>query len=560
MAKTIALIPVDLQWGRLGLPSRCDQKLATRTVLAHTVARAARITGLESIALIVPPGQNPLPLLEGMHTKVPVQVIESPDSMVTDRFAARRRSARWWALGAWRGGLGGMTIYDELLPAAPMAHAMRQLAADSAVLLGADWPLLDPVITARVLAIHLENQQAMQMTFSQAPPGLAGIAMSRSIVEQLVEHPDATFGQMLGYNPSMPQADAIGRDVCLQIDGRVRSCGQRLIADTARSWAMVQKIAHELGDGLPEADALGVVSLVNAWPSSALAELAPLPQQITIELTPSRTLTGPITPQHHVSLDRPELRVELAMQLFEQIRQSGCDDIAVTFGGLGDALLHPQWESLITAANLAGVAAVHVETDLLCDRETALRLMSLPVDVVSVRLNADTARLYEQVMGGDRFAGVIENLLAMLNERSNRMRDAGVTSVGVPWIVPRMVKTLDTLENMETFFDRWVHFTGHAVIEPFTTGCGLARDLRVLNMASPRRRACRQIERRMTILSDGRVPLCDQDWLARATVGSVTEQSLAELWQRLSSPRRVHAEGRWGELPLCGRCDEWHRP
>jgi len=56
------------------------------------------------------------------------------------------------------------------------------------------------------------------------------------------------------------------------------------------------------------------------------------------------------------------------------------------------------------------------------------------------------------------------------------------------------------------------------------------------------------------------VPLCDQDWLARAGVGSVQEQSLAELWQRLSDPRRMHAQGRWADLPLCSQCDEWHRP
>ncbi|WP_348246604.1 SPASM domain-containing protein, partial [Salmonella enterica] len=69
-------------------------------------------------------------------------------------------------------------------------------------------------------------------------------------------------------------------------------------------------------------------------------------------------------------------------------------------------------------------------------------------------------------------------------------------------------------------------YTGHAVIEPACTGCGAMPDLAPVPMTPPRRRPCRQLGRRMTILSDGTVAGCDQDWRGEAAVGDLTIDTL----------------------------------
>ena len=72
--------------------------------------------------------------------------------------------------------------------------------------------------------------------------------------------------------------------------------------------------------------------------------------------------------------------------------------------------------------------------------------------------------------------------------------------------------------------------------------------------------ACRQLANRMTIHSDGRVALCDQDWLGRACVGDANTTPLAELWSATRTMRLAHDQGRWDESELCRGCHEWHRP
>ena len=79
-------------------------------------------------------------------------------------------------------------------------------------------------------------------------------------------------------------------------------------------------------------------------------------------------------------------------------------------------------------------------------------------------------------------------------------------------------------------------------------------------MAPPRRRACRQLGQRMSIHSDGRVALCDQDWLSRAALGDARTTPLLEVWQSAHAAAAVHAAGRFEELSLCAGCSEWHRP
>src|SRR5690606_20699487 len=143
---------------------------------------------------------------------------------------------------------------------------------------------------------------------------------------------------------------------------------------------------------------------------------------------------------------------------------------------------------IIVAAHMAGVFGIAVETDLLVEPDVFLRLLDLPVDVVTVRLNADCAATYRRVMGVDRFGDVIKAIETLLNERNRRSADATNTAVqpGVPWIVPRMIKTADNVGDLESFFDRWIYYTRHAVIESPTDGGGVIADQSVLPLAPPR--------------------------------------------------------------------------
>ena len=180
------------------------------------------------------------------------------------------------------------------------------------------------------------------------------------------------------------------------------------------------------------------------------------------------------------------------------------------------------------------------------------------LDLVTVRLNADTAKVYEKTMGLDRFGQVVETMQWLFDRRS-QTSGSGSAAVGMPWIIPRLLKTADTVADLETFFDRWMHLLGHAVVDrPSTGGSGsfaLSPDLSPVPMLPPwKAPSPHQIKRRLTVLADGTVTLCGQDWLGRAPLGSAADDDLLAIWRRAD---QLDLPGSPDDSPVCRRCFDW---
>src|SRR5690606_20840797 len=144
-------------------------------ILQRTLSRVAQVQAVQEIVLVHPRGQLPLTPIDLDLIDKPVRTFEFDAPLSHDRFHAARLAGRKWSLHSWRGGLGSAACYDELLPAAPLAAAIKQHQADTVLLAGADWPLVDPALCDLVIARHLEAADSMKMVFTQAPPGLCGI-------------------------------------------------------------------------------------------------------------------------------------------------------------------------------------------------------------------------------------------------------------------------------------------------------------------------------------------------------------------------------------------------
>ena len=553
---TIAIIITDQNHGRLGHAARLNDQLAGASVLSHTVRRADRITGVDRIVLLHPRGQDPKTLLAGGSTTTPLSTF-ADRSGLRDPWTDQWIAARKWAQTAWRGGLGWATVFDELMPAGPVIAAMEANKAECAFVVRGDWCLFDPVFADGQLDILLENPRAMKLAFTQAAPGLGGLAVHIDTLRSLTGK-GVGFGQILDYNPLSPGWDPIGRDMNFLIPAVVRDTARRFIYDTPRSIELINNIAGRMGNNLVSADAETIAGACLAIeaddPQMAFERL---PRGVTLELTPRRAATGPITPHHHTTFDRPDMDVDLAGRIVTQLGGDG--EIALMIGGLGDALLHPQWDEVVAAAADAGVFGIGIETDMLVERDELARILDLPIDLVVVRLNADTAETYEKVMGVAGYKGVLENMQWLFNER-NRRAAMGKGRVGVPWLIPKLVKTPDTLGDLEGFFEKWMRLIGHAIIAPARCGCGQMPDQSPVPMAPPRRVACRQLARRMSILSDATVAQCDQDWHGAAALGDAKLATLADIWRNMRRVAEAHESRDFTSLTLCGACTEWHRP
>lgn len=550
---SIAIIYVDLDRGRFGHAVSLQDALAGKTVLQHTIDRVARIQGLDEIVLMHRADQS----LDGVY--------ERPDNSprITTAVMEQREQDAWledvigsgrkWSLTAWRGGIGGMTAYDELLPAYPFLAVAQAKNAESIVALRGDWCCVDSELATEQLALHRSAPEAMKLVFTQAPPGLSPLVVHRSVLQEMVDH-SAVVANLLCYNPKKPAIDPVGKDVNVQIPASVRMQDRRFIYDTPRAAEHLQAIAAQLGDGLVGADAVGVTDASRAVESQApWQQLERLPQQFTVELSPRREVNGPIVPQHYLELGREDMTGQTVQVLLDQLLEVG--DASVLFGGLGDPLLHDDWFKTLERATGAGLLGVGIETDLLVDAETIDRLAALPLDVIAVRLNADSAETYTKLMGVDGYGQVMDNLQRLFKVRNtNRQRGEGFRG----WVVPRLVKVAENLSDLETFFERWMTVAGWAVVDRALTGRGLMPDLSPVPMEVPDGDVTAEslappIKHRLTVLSDGTVCLCGEDWLGRLPLGTLGDRDLCDLWRSADSLADVTQD----KSVICPRCRRW---
>jgi hypothetical protein len=571
----LAIIQVDLTRGRFGHAVSLLDDLVGKTVLQHTIDRVAQIEGIDEIVLMHPADQSLAGVYDtpsdGPAITTAVEQTRDLDNWLRGVIGSGRK----WALTAWRGGIGGMTVCDELLPAYPYLQVVQAKNAESLVAVRGDWCLVDPALATKQLELHRSAPEAMKLTFTQAPPGLSPLVVHHSVLQEMVEH-NATMANLLCYNPKKPVIDPMGKDVNVQVPASVRMQYRRFIYDTPRAIDHLRAIADRLGDDLAEADAEAVTDASRAVEAGKpWRELERLPQQINVELSPRRAVNGPIVPQHYLDLPREDMSAETIDALLKQLsggmgvppvanyvvlndgqdaRPTLDSDTSVLFGGLGDPLLHDDWFATIQRATGGGLLGVGIETDLLVDEDTIDRLATLPLDVVAVRINADSAATYEQLMGVDGFGQVMDNLQRLFKARNvNRQRGEGFTG----WVVPRLVKVAENLSDLETFFERWMTVSGWAVVDRAKTGRGLIPDLSPVPMEVPQppggAMQAPPPKQRLTVLSDGTVCLCGEDWLGRLGLGRLSERGLSELWRGCASLADVSGGGSC----VCPSCARW---
>lgn len=492
-----------------------DQTLNGQPVLQWTLERLGRSNELDKIIVLSNPD---LPIRETISTKninVPVAIEYVTTPMQID---AGTKSARLFANWCWRGGLGGNTIYDELLHVDAMVMALKKHALHAGVLVNYSWPLVDVSKTSGIDAVvnrFRSHAQQNPLVFTQAPPGLGNALITTELLEQYANRTGVGIGSLLAYRPAAPRHDPITSAANVQIDYRLRRPLIRASCDTARGKALIE---HALSQPLDIDDPLQVVT---ALTEADQAVVPCQPQHVILELTMRRATQMSHDPDTSAPQLQPDLTLALAERLIAQLESPA--DTQLTLGGRGDPLLFEDLEAVIAMAVAAGVGGIHICTDLLDPPGAPQRLLAAAVDVISVNLNANTKNEYRKVMGVDRFEEVLANIDDLLS---------GQTSVGrwpTPWVVPRIRRGPLTVDHIDAFYDTWITRCGAAMIDPSPTQAK-DTDRVLLTTTPPSSVLIDRARREMTILCDGSAHKHDAAGQLYY-VGSILTDSLAWLHQ-----------------------------
>lgn len=523
-------------------PGSATRKFRGEAPLAWTLYRLGRCQRLSQSAVICWQDQTDAvrPVTDEMKTRC---FSPSPRSanVHLDSVSASRR----WADG-WRGGLLAACEFDRGFHGPSVNAILIETEADAVLLVDPSSALVDPALIDRLIE-HAESQSEIDFCFSQAAPGLSGVLLRKRFIEQLSAggcHP----GALLAYRPDLPMREPISTPSCVPIPTPLARTLHRFTLDSERQIDRISSATIHLNGQLISTEAEEFVRLLDAAPANFS-----MPRDVVVELT-ARRATKPIySPLSSVQIDRADMTIETAREFFAEL--STTDDARIIFAGVGDPLLHPEFAKFIESAHHSGIGAIAVETDLLEITPEAIdTLADLPIDIISVNVPAISNQTYQAVMGCDGLPRVMGNLTRLIQRRQSTRR-------GTPLVVPTLTKTAGNFAEMDAWYDHWLRVLGCAVIAGPGDFASQIPDVSLVQMEPPRRRPCIRIENRLTILSNGNIVACEQDFLGRNSFGKLGDKSINEIWTgAMASLRRDHAAGLWSRTTLCAACKDWHRP
>jgi hypothetical protein len=538
--RVTAMVVACAAAGGTGIPRSLESEFGGRPVLARTVARVASAPSVERVVVLADdPASASAAVARAGPQRVPVEVepaavpLRGPESRAI-------AVSRLWCDSMWGGGIGGTTVFDEMLAPAALAASLEARRLDGALVVGGDWPLVlvDGGAGIEDVAGRFQAIGRRGIVFGDAPPGLspccAGIDALRSLAERGT---GATVGAMAGLRGRWNYDLRGAPRWVVHAPFAARIATVRAIFDSPRAKVRLRRgiepMLPEQGGARP-----GWAEIVAALERQHAALPTHVPQHVVVEACTGRFANGIASPHRYGTVQRRPMTPALMERILSQLGEAR--DVAVTFAGLGDPMRHPDLPMFVRMARESGVRAVHVRTELLAGAAELEALVAAGVDVVSVELHAACAHTYRQMMGFDRYDEALGNVRRLLDlRRAPEGMDRDL--FGLPFVVPRMQRRGATVADLAPFWQEWGHL-GTAVLEsPPDAFLGDelgARPDRLVDCSNPLRSQRRELWRRMKVFSDGSVPVAECDLGAVTSVASLERVGVLDAWREVVSRRR----------------------
>ena len=547
-----AIVVAEADRGGTGVPRHLDSEFGGRPVLARTIERVASARCVERVIVLTDDPAALRPIVAAVHARVPVEVEAAACPLRGTEHAAIAAS-RLWCDSMWGGGIGGTTVFDEMLAPRALAACLEARRLDGAVVVGGDWPLVLVTGPAGIedVAGRFDAVGRRGVVFGDAPPGLSPCAAGVDALRFLADRgAGATVGAMAGLRGKWNYDLRSAPRWVVHAPFAARIATVRAIFDSPRAKLRMRRgiepILPEHGGEYP-----GAAEVVAALERQYAALPTFAPQHLLVELCTGRFANGISSPHRYGTIQRVPMTRSMMERILTQV--SDARDVVVTFAGLGDPMRHAELPECIRMAKQAGVRAVHVRTELLAPAGAIEAMVEAGVDVVSVELHAACAHTYRETMGFDRYDEAVSNVRRLLDLR-RAPGGADVDLFGLPFVVPRMQRRATTVADLSAFWQEWGRL-GTAVLEAPPTAF-LGEDLqvapdRLADGSNPLRSQRRELWRRMKVHSDGTVPVAECDLLGSTAVATVGRLGVVGAWRETVARRRdIRREQGEGALEL----------
>lgn len=452
-------------------------RLGDETTTLWSLRRMLAATGLhEVVAVTDVPGfvsQQASLLPESQRTRVRIidsrSLHDEADDTLRQWPTARLVSARAWAKHAWRGGLHGLTIWDEIF-CAGLSHRMllrllEQEGLDAALIGSCDWPMMDPELLSDLVRRHQDHPREQPMTFAASGAGTCGLLLSKDTLHKLITaeaEMRGTFGIPLAYGPLRAMPDLLGESCCAPVRPELRQVITRMSAQTTDECQMLEEAITRAGLVLSaEMPSAQACQAVNRWmQETALAgNTQPYGLEIELHVDDAQPLNVQPRLQRRTIRHTPVEQVLCSIagvQASEHGKPLGCVTI------ISRGTLHPHLEELTHAIRNMGATAICVQTDLLSEHESDIaRLAACGAEVIAVEMIADDPAHFASITGLDgAVLTTIKNRVQQLIDLSRRGQGS------LHHVVPILPRCDATIGLYDEWFDRAILAAGWACITP----------------------------------------------------------------------------------------------
>lgn len=295
----------------------------------------------------------------------------------------------------------------------------------------------------------------------------------------------------------------------------------------------------------------GRMRAVNRWKLlwsylTRAADVRALPVEYIVETTAKCNLYCPMCPRE----THKQPKEDMTDAIFERlVRESGRSAEHMMLIGLGEPFLDPKIVDRIEFCEKHSISTLLSTNGTLLDEPNADRLLRSPLKHVTLSFDGATKESYEFYRKGAKFERVRENFL-----RFARMKHERKAPVQV---VVQMVRMERNAGEVEDFVRFWSGAPGIDQVRIKEDETNLMRP-EAGHEAGDWKHPCHYLWRGpMYVKHNGDVyPCCQSYMLDGEPVGNIGQASLPEIFNspRMQQYRKLHAEGKAGEIAMCARC------
>ncbi|HLJ18515.1 MAG TPA: radical SAM/SPASM domain-containing protein [Bryobacteraceae bacterium] len=274
--------------------------------------------------------------------------------------------------------------------------------------------------------------------------------------------------------------------------------------------------------------------------------LRALPVEYIVETTAKCNLYCPMCPRE----THKQPKEDMPDQIFEQlVSEAGSTGEHMMLIGLGEPFLDKKIFDRIEYCARHNISTLLSTNGTLLDEASCARILSTPLEHITLSFDGATKESFEYYRKGANFEKIRDNFV-----RFARMKNEQRAKVQV---VVQMVRMERNASEVDDFVRFWKAVPGVDQVRVKADETNLLRPDSG-HAADDWKHPCHYLWRGPAYVKhNGDVyPCCQSYMLDGAPIGHIGEEPLEEIWnsEAMQTMRRLHAEGRAGEIDVCSRC------